>query len=98
MKDLPGQEKHPLLCFHADHQEQRGEQSGEGQDLPNEIFTVEYLTHLKKYLPSWEWNMLNLFFKYFDTLFVALKLCIFRLSNSMFYISNEMFYTFTAFQ
>ena len=32
MKDLPGKEEHPLLCFDPDHQEEGGEQPGEGQD------------------------------------------------------------------
>ena len=40
MKDLPGEEKHPLLSFHPDHQKQGGEQTSEGKDLADEIFYV----------------------------------------------------------
>ena len=46
MKDLPGEEKHPLLSFHPDHQKQGGEQTSEGKDLADEIFYVFIVKYL----------------------------------------------------
>ena len=40
MKDLPGEEQHPLFSFHPHHQKQGGEQTSEGKDLADEIFYV----------------------------------------------------------
>ena len=37
MKDLPGKQEHPLLCFHSDHEEEGCEEAGKRQHLTEEI-------------------------------------------------------------